>query len=103
MTSTKIHNWGDPPWVIDFVAQKPTLPASVDFPVMGGGFTVLASAAWFRRLTPDKSVAVFEAGRLGWGASGRTGGMVPAEIADGDLPGLGDVLAGFSDILNKLD
>ncbi len=74
----------------------------MDFAVIGGGFTGLAAAAWLRLLAPEKSVAVFEAGRIGSGASGRTGGMVLAETAAGDFPDLGDVLAGLADILGKL-
>src|SRR5208282_1017508 len=53
-------------------------------------------------LAPGNSVAVFEAGRIGAGASGRTGGMALGETAAGDLPGLGDVLEGFEQILGKL-
>lgn len=71
--------------------------------IIGGGFTGLASAAWLRRLAPGKSVTVFEAGAIGSGASGRTGGMTLSETAAGDLPGLGDVLRGFSDILAALN
>jgi glycine/D-amino acid oxidase-like deaminating enzyme len=74
----------------------------VDVAVIGGGFTGLAAAAWLRRLDPKLSVAVFEAGRIGHGASGRTGGMVLGETAAGDKPGLGDVLAGFPKILRQL-
>jgi len=74
----------------------------VDFAIIGGGFTGLAAAAWLRILAPDKSVAVLEAARIGAGASGRTGGMVLAETAAGNQPGLGDVLAGFRAILEKL-
>ena len=70
---------------------------------MGGGFTGLAAAAWLRRLAPGKSVAVFEAERIGAGASGRTGGMALAESAASDLPGLGDVLGGLERILAELD
>jgi glycine/D-amino acid oxidase-like deaminating enzyme len=39
---------------------------------------------------------------IGAGASGRTGGMVLGETAAGNQPGLGDVLAGFQSILEKL-
>jgi len=70
--------------------------------VIGGGFTGLAAAAWLRRLAPGKSVVLLEASRIGAGASGRTGGIVLAETAAGDLPGLGDVLAGFQKILREL-
>jgi len=103
-TSLKAHKWGTPPWQIDFTArpQGSPLPDVLDFTVIGGGFTGLAAAAWLRKIAPEKSVAVFEAGTIGAGASGRTGGMALAESAAGDLPGLGDVLAGFSGILDDL-
>jgi glycine/D-amino acid oxidase-like deaminating enzyme len=79
------------------------VPKEVEIAIIGGGFTGLATAAWLGHLAPKKSVAVFEAGRIGAGASGRTGGMVLSETAAGDLPGLGDVLAGFSDTLEALE
>ena len=107
-------NWGKAPWVIDFRAdsqggsrgdaqgEQRELPAEVDFAVVGGGFSGLAAAAWLRHLEPKKSVAVFEANTIGAGSSGHTGGMALAETAAGDLPGLGDVLAGLSRILGEL-
>ena len=94
--------WGQPPWQIDFSPAQKSLPKSVDFAIVGGGFTGLAAAAWLRLHAPEKSVAVLEAGRIGAGASGRTGGMVLAESAAGDLSGLGDVLAGLTRILGDL-
>ena len=103
MSPTLLQNaWGQPPWQIDFSPAQQPLPKSVDFAIIGGGFTGLAAAAWLRLHAPEKSVAVFEAGRIGAGASGRTGGMVLAESAAGDLPGLGDVLAGLTRILGDL-
>lgn len=95
--------WGNPPWTIDFHPAPRTLPGDVDFAVVGGGFTGLAAAAWLRRISPGKSVVLLEAERIGAGSSGRTGGLTLAETAAGDLPGLGDVLSGFSDILRVLD
>jgi glycine/D-amino acid oxidase-like deaminating enzyme len=100
--SAKPDPWGRSPWKISFTPQRHKLAAHVDFAIIGGGFTGLAAAAWLRALAPDKSVAVFEAARIGAGASGRTGGMVLAETAAGNQPGLGDVLAGFRAILEKL-
>src|ERR1700734_3474623 len=97
-----LHHWGTPPWPIDFKPRASRLPSSVDFAVVGGGFTGLAAAAWLKRLAPEKSVAVLEAFAIGAGASGRTGGMALAETAAGDMPGLGDVLAGFQRILKTL-
>jgi glycine/D-amino acid oxidase-like deaminating enzyme len=100
--SPKLDTWGRPPWKISLTPSRHNLPAHVDFAIIGGGFTGLAAAAWLRLLAPDKSAAVFEAARIGAGASGRTGGMVLAETAAGSQPGLGDVLAGFRSILEKL-
>jgi glycine/D-amino acid oxidase-like deaminating enzyme len=91
------HSWGVPPWPIHFKPKNPgrELPRIADYVVIGGGFTGLAAAAWLRRLSPQQSVVLLEAGHVGAGASGRTGGMALAETAAGDQPGLGDVLAGL--------
>jgi glycine/D-amino acid oxidase-like deaminating enzyme len=94
--------WGLPPWTIDFHPPVAPLPEAVDVAIVGGGFSGLSAAAWLRSLSPRTSVALFEASRIGAGASGRTGGLALAESAAGDLPGLGDVLAGISSILQKL-
>jgi glycine/D-amino acid oxidase-like deaminating enzyme len=94
--------WGQPPWKIEFRPTPRLMPEEIDVAVVGGGFTGLAAAAWLRRIAAAKTVAVFEAQSIGSGASGRTGGMVLAETAVGDLPGLGDVLAGFSSALREL-
>jgi len=97
------HPWGAPPWEIHFKPPRRALPKACDFAVVGAGFTGLAAAAWLRRVAPHSSVVVLEATRIGTGASGRTGGMVLSESAAGDLPGLGDVLAGFQKILQMLE
>jgi glycine/D-amino acid oxidase-like deaminating enzyme len=104
MPTSPSHNpWGVPPWRIDFTPPEQALPQTVDFAVIGAGFAGLAAAAWLRLLAPEKSVVVLDSGRIGAGASGRTGGMVLSESAAGDLPGLGDVPAGLQDILQRLD
>jgi glycine/D-amino acid oxidase-like deaminating enzyme len=79
------------------------MPAEADFAVVGGGFSGLSAASWLRRYAPDKTVVVLESASIGAGSSGHTGGMVLAETAAGDLPGLGDVLGGFASILKELD
>jgi glycine/D-amino acid oxidase-like deaminating enzyme len=98
MTSNK--NWGNRPWRVDFRPQKHAVPANVDFAVIGGGFSGLAAATHLKRLAPSKSVALLEAEDIGAGASGHTGGIALAETAAGDLPGLGDVLAGYQQFLH---
>lgn len=95
-------HWGKTPWTIAFHAKSKSLPSHVDIAIIGGGFTGLAAAAMVKRLAPKKSVLLLEAGRIGHGSSGRTGGMVLAESAAGKLPGLGDVLKGYKKILRDL-
>jgi glycine/D-amino acid oxidase-like deaminating enzyme len=95
-------SWGTPPWRIDFTPRAQSLPKSADFVIVGGGFTGLAAASWLRLLAPDKSVVVLEAGHIGSGASGRTGGQFLGETAAGDQEGLGDVIAGVQSIFAKL-
>jgi glycine/D-amino acid oxidase-like deaminating enzyme len=97
----RIGNWGKTPWKIDFRAKVKKLPEHVDVAIVGGGFTGLTAAATLKRLAPGKTVLLLEAGRVGNGASGRTGGMVLAETAAGDLPGLGDVLKAYRRILRE--
>ncbi|MFQ5927445.1 MAG: NAD(P)/FAD-dependent oxidoreductase [Terriglobia bacterium] len=102
---TQTHGWmawGQPPWRIDFEPETRPLPAEVDVAIIGGGFTGLATAAWLRRLAPEKTVVVAEASQLGAGGSGRTGGLALGESAAGALPGLADVLEGFTGILQEL-
>ncbi len=103
MSSSNPLGWGQPPWTISFHPVAHSLPDEVDFAIVGGGFTGLSAAAWLRRFEPNKSVALLEAGSLGAGSSGRTGGMTLAATAADDLPGLGGVLAGFSNILRELE
>lgn len=94
--------WGNPPWSIDFQPARASVPAEADFAIVGGGFSGLSAASWIRRFAPGKTVVLLESDSIGAGSSGHTGGMVLAETAAGDLPGLGDVLAGFTSILKEL-
>jgi glycine/D-amino acid oxidase-like deaminating enzyme len=104
MSASRNHNpWGTPPWQIDFAPPQRQLPSAADFAVIGAGFTGLAAAAWLRVLAPEKSVVVLEAGRIGHGASGRTGGMALDGAAADDLDGLEDVLGGVQKILARLE
>jgi glycine/D-amino acid oxidase-like deaminating enzyme len=96
-------SWGQTPWVIDFHPQRAPLPEAVDIAVIGGGFTGLSAAAAIRSLNPEKTVAVLEAETIGARSSGYTGGLTLSETAAGDLPGLGDVLAGLSEITRQLN
>jgi glycine/D-amino acid oxidase-like deaminating enzyme len=106
MPGTKLQpRWGRTPWTIRFQSNisRRELPRVADFVVIGGGFTGLAAAAWLRHYSPKESVLVLEAGQVGAGASGRTGGMALAETAAGNQPGLGDVLAGLRHTVQTFD
>lgn len=103
VSSWRSSGWGTSPWVIDFHPTRAGLPTELDVAIIGGGLTGLSAAAWLRHLAPDQTVAVFEASAVGAGSSGHTGGLALAESAAGDLPGLGDVLAGFVPILSELE
>jgi glycine/D-amino acid oxidase-like deaminating enzyme len=95
-------NWGNRAWRVEFTPTRRELPPSLDFAIIGGGFTGLAAAAWLKTLAPEKTVALFEHDEIGAGSSGHTGAIALAESAVGDLPGLGDVLASYQSILRKL-
>jgi glycine/D-amino acid oxidase-like deaminating enzyme len=98
-----MKHWGNRPWKVEFRTEDKPLPARAEYAVVGGGFSGLAAAAWLKRLAPEKNVALLEAEEFGAGASGHTGGMALAETAAGDLPGLGDVLAGYKKTLRDLE
>ncbi len=52
------------------------VPRETDFAILGGGFAGLATAIQLRLLHPRASIAVFEAERVGYGASGRNAGFL---------------------------
>lgn len=59
----------------------------VDIAVIGGGFAGLASAYYLKALQPERSVAVFEAHRLGSGASSRNSGAIVPRLRGHDASG----------------
>jgi glycine/D-amino acid oxidase-like deaminating enzyme len=67
--------------------------------MVGGGFTGLAAS--YTLSSQGANVALFEAQRLGSGASGRTGGVVLEDPAAGPLPDTGDCIPALQRILNK--
>lgn len=99
---SRAPNWGKTPWKVEFRGKARRLPGHVDVAIIGGGFTGLTAAAYVKRADAKQLVLLLEAAWLGNGASGRTGGMVLAQSAAGNLRGLGDVLAGYKTILHEL-
>src|SRR4051794_38069403 len=61
---------------------------AVDVAIVGGGFTGLWSAIALLDADPSLRVAVLEADRVGWGASGRNGGFCAASLTHGLSNGL---------------
>jgi glycine/D-amino acid oxidase-like deaminating enzyme len=60
----------------------------VDVAIVGGGFTGLWTAIALLDTDPSLQVAVIEAERVGWGASGRNGGFCEASVTHGLSNGL---------------
>ena len=60
----------------------------MDVAVVGGGFTGLWAAIALLDTDPRLRVAVLEAERVGWGASGRNGGFCEASLTHGISNGL---------------
>jgi glycine/D-amino acid oxidase-like deaminating enzyme len=60
----------------------------VDVAIVGGGFTGLWAAIALLDTDPSLRVAVLEADRVGWGASGRNGGFCEASLTHGLANGL---------------
>ncbi|MEE9606324.1 MAG: FAD-dependent oxidoreductase, partial [Myxococcota bacterium] len=71
---------------MDARAARAPLPDRVEVAVVGAGFTGLAAACALARR--GARVAVLEAGRVGEGASGRSGGIVLEDTAAGPLDGV---------------
>ena len=68
------------------VIPETTLPKNIDVVIIGAGFTGLATA--LHLLRGGKSVAVFDAMKLGDGASGKNGGMIGPSLHKLGLDGL---------------
>ncbi|MFN8630835.1 MAG: FAD-dependent oxidoreductase [Chloroflexota bacterium] len=71
----------------------------VDIAIVGGGFTGLWAANQLLDTDPALRVAVLEADRVGWGASGRNGGFCAASLTHG----LSNGLLHFADELEVLE
>ena len=65
-----------------FPARRPSLPGPIeaDVAIVGGGYTGLWTAYYLAGLRPELKIVVLEAAFAGYGASGRNGGWVTAEL-----------------------
>ena len=92
-------SWGEPPWRIDGAVPRAPIPDRVEVAVVGAGFTGLATALCCAER--GARVAVFEAGSIGAGASGRTGGLALEGTAVGPLPGADHCLATLDALVTR--
>ena len=92
-------SWGVPPWRVELPPGRAALPERCDVAVVGAGLTGLAAAYTLARQGVD--VVVFEAGRLGAGASGRSGGIVLEGTSAGPLPEADDCIATLERTLSE--
>lgn len=84
-TAEGVPNGGVSFWYqqIGLPQPRPPLPGDLDVDVciVGGGLTGLWTAYYLKSARPDLSVVVLEREFCGYGASGRNGGWLSAEIA----------------------
>jgi glycine/D-amino acid oxidase-like deaminating enzyme len=95
------HRWGEPVWSFPVPITPHSLSDGMrlDVAVVGAGFTGLATAHYVLQRFPTLRVAVFEARRVGAGASGRTGGLVLEDTAVGPLPGVEGCVAALHELV----
>ncbi|WP_458040651.1 MULTISPECIES: NAD(P)/FAD-dependent oxidoreductase [Bacteria] len=90
-------------WLDDLPARPayPTLAGehTADLVVVGGGYTGLWTALLARRRNPGARIALLEARKIGWAASGRNGGFCEASLTHGRDNGL----ARWPDQLDELE
>jgi len=89
--------WGDTPWVVSVDIPAVALAARCDVVVIGAGFAGLSTA--YHLACRGARVVVLEAGAIGAGASGRTGGLVLEGTAAGPLDQVGDCLAAIAGVV----
>jgi len=96
------HPWGEPVWSCPIPVTPHPLPDGmrVDVALVGAGFTGLAAAHYLLQRTPGLRLAVFESKDVGAGASGRTGGLVLEDTAEGPLPGVDHCIATLQELVS---
>lgn len=92
------------PYWLDHADAPPATPAlakntTADLLIVGGGFTGLWTAIQAKEQMPQSDVVLIEATRVGYGASGRAGGIVSTSI----MHGLPNAVRVFPNDIDKLE
>ena len=74
------------------------LPAATELAIVGGGLTGLWTALLAKERRPDREVVLLEGERIGFGATGRSGGFVSYSLTHGLLNGLARTPADILDL-----
>jgi gamma-glutamylputrescine oxidase len=94
-----MRNWGEPPWHGMEVPTRPAENSSPEVAIIGGGLTGISAAYHLARRGVRTVLA--EAGRLGDGASGRTGGIALEGTAHGILEGTDKCLPALEQLVRE--
>jgi gamma-glutamylputrescine oxidase len=93
--------WGSPPWRLVPVSTPPQTAGAKapDVAIIGGGLTGVSAAYHLARAGID--AVLLEAGWIGYGASGRTGGLVLEGTAAGIRDGADTCIADLSELVAR--
>ncbi|HLW70443.1 MAG TPA: FAD-dependent oxidoreductase [Candidatus Binataceae bacterium] len=95
------RHWGEALWRrAKLIPAGASIPATPDVAIIGGGATGLSAAYHLARR--GLRAVVFEADRVGSGASGRTGGIVLEGTATGPRPGARDCVPQLERLVTDL-
>jgi gamma-glutamylputrescine oxidase len=91
-------DWGTPPWHADPGLARAPWRERVEVAVIGAGLTGVSAAYHLARR--GVGVALLDAGAVGAGASGRTGGLVLEGTAAGNLDGVANCVDTLRQVVN---
>lgn len=93
------RKWGDPPWIKTGLPLPQDIPAEADIAIIGGGLTGLSAA--YHLAKAGARPLLFDAGAIGDGASGRTGGIVLQGTARGIAEGTAHTAEALAEIVAR--
>jgi gamma-glutamylputrescine oxidase len=94
-------NWGKSPWHADPGLAHAPLRERVEVAVIGAGLTGVSAAYHLARR--GVGVALLDAGAVGTGASGRTGGLVLEGTAAGSLDGVASCVDALRHVVDEAE